>query len=176
MNRILYFSTVLHLLSSSFICNLLLLLILCPMYSCVLTAFTIRRISINQSIQRTVYSSVICSDCPRVIILFCRETICFTNWIPRYSTTTNGRDDWRHREARSCGTLLLTGNNFTLFEASKISTMSIKWSKYFVKRPHRRRTRTVQSYSLDGANVHLHLIRGYLGSLEFTTETASRSI
>lgn len=31
--------------SSAFICNLRLLLILCPMYSCVLTAFTIKRIS-----------------------------------------------------------------------------------------------------------------------------------
>jgi len=43
-------------------------------------------------------------------------------------------------------------------------------------RPHRCRTRTVQSYSPCGTNVHLHLIRGFLGPPDSTFQTASRSV
>jgi len=44
------------------------------------------------------------------------------------------------------------------------------------KRPHCRRTWTVQSYSPGCANVHLHVTHAYLGSPESTTKTASRSV
>jgi len=43
------------------------------------------------------------------------------------------------------------------------------------KRPHRRRTWTVQSYSPGGVSVHPHVIRASLHPPESTYQTASRS-
>jgi len=45
----------------------------------------------------------------------------------------------------------------------------------FTKRPHRRRTWTVQSYSPGCANMHSRLIHAFLDQPESTSETASRS-
>jgi len=64
-----------------------------------------------------------------------------------------------------------------------------KWSKKFDIRPHRRRTRAIQSYSPGGANVHpiyrkpkmvamamsLRTADSY-GPFEPTTQTACRSV
>ena len=44
------------------------------------------------------------------------------------------------------------------------------------KRSHRRRTRTVQSYSPGGASVHHHLTHASLGPSESMPQTASRSV
>jgi len=44
------------------------------------------------------------------------------------------------------------------------------------KRPHRRRTRTVQSYSPCGANVHPHLTHASFGPPQSISQTASRLV
>jgi len=63
-----------------------------------------------------------------------------------------------------------------IYLKSILSMIIISGQNNLTKRPHRRRTWTVQSYSPCGANVHPHLTHASLGPSKSIRQTASRSV
>jgi len=64
----------------------------------------------------------------------------------------------------------------TVYRCNTFKWKNNKWSKYFGKRPHHRRTWTVHLHSPCGVNVHLHLTHASLDPPESTSQTASGSV
>jgi len=76
---------------------------------------------------------------------------------------------------RHAGTLIAILRTPPWGEVVTVTTTITSGQSNLTKRPHRRRTRTVQSYSPGGASVHPNLINASLDPHESTSQTASRS-